>query len=248
MPHVRSVVRGRPNGSARVASLRRLAFGACLALAWPALPVSAGVRVTEPLPARTVGSRELEIGSWFSVSSPTQLARESFDPSNSAGVIFTAMETPVLGVGLEVGYARWPSPPAGAVLDQLITALGYGTVQGTEVTLSALRAGLHARVVVIPAARLMPWLETGVGINRVKTRIEFPMDQMLAAGWTFENSRRGDAVDYDPDFTARAGIDLKTPARVRLGFDVAWQWMLMTDGAQPFTTFAVESRLMWVRW
>ena len=228
-----------------MAASNRIRF-ACLGLLLAAGPAVAGVRVTEPWSPQAPERTGFEVGLSSSLSTPTGRSREEFDPSPHVSLVATWMQSEHEGIGIDVGYSKWPAPAAGAELDRLLTVLGRGTIRGTEITSSALRIGAHLEFAPLPRMRIAPRVEGGTGMNRVTTRFEIPQEQLIAAGWSGKSNGKG--VDWQPDVTACFGLDVRTSAHVKIGFEASYQWMFVENAPSAFTTFSLGGRVTFGRW
>ncbi len=229
-----------------IAAFRRLVWGSCLAVALSSTPAFAGASIVGPVGER-VRAAGFEFGPWVSLSVPTGLAGDVFDRGVSAGVSVTLMATRRAGAGLDFGYSRWPSPKAGAAMDDLLSRIGGTPISGTKSTMTALRGTLHLRVVPLPDGPVVPWVQAGMGVCRVSRRLELPWDQLLAAGWRRGESNADDA-SYEPIFVSSIGLDFKNDSQRRIGLDASYQWLLIAGESRAFTEFAVGLHASFGRW
>lgn len=229
-----------------MADPRRLAWGACYAMALAASPTLAGLPIVEPLPV-SVPPAGFEFGPWISASAPTGVAGDVFDRGINAGVTVTEMHTPMIGAGMDVAYLRWPSPAAGASFDALFSAVGSAPVSGTKVTMTSLQLCLHVKVSPLPGRRIEPWVQAGMGVSRANRKIEFPVDQLRAAGWQVLKAT-SDYITYQPLFETGMGIDLKTGEGMRIGLDASYQWLMLSNENDPFTAFRFGGHVLFGPW
>ena len=225
-----------------IADPRRLALSACVAMALAASPTLAGLSVVGPPPV-SVPPVGFEFGPWISSSAPTGAAGDVFSRSINAGVTATEMQTPMFGVGVDLAYSRWPSPAAGANFDDLFSALGSAPVSGTKVTMTSFQVGGHVKVSPLPGRRVAPWAQAGVGVSRANRKIEFPVDQLRAAGWQVQDAT-SDEITYQPLFETGMGLDLRTGEGMRIGIDASYQWLMLSHESDPFTAFRVGGHVL----
>jgi hypothetical protein len=225
-----------------LAAFRRFAMCTCLATGLIATCTFAGGRVEER--ARDVS---VEIGPWVSMSVPTGVAGDQFDRGVNAGVSITTMRTRMVGAGADLGYGLWSSPAAGAALDALFTAFGTTPVSGTKYTMAALRGSLHVKVVPLPGGRVAPWVQVSAGVCRVNKRLQFPADQLRAAGWQVLKES-SDEISYEPLLVTGVGFDLKTRTGMKLGLDASYQWLVLADNDPAFTAFTIGGHILFGRW
>ena len=229
-----------------MADPRRLAWGACMATALIASATFAGVRIVGPAPV-SVPWAGVEFGPWISASAPTRAARDVFDRGITAGVTATEMQTPMFGVGMDLAYARWPSPALGASFDALFSGFGSTPVSGTKVTMTSLEIGGHFKVSPLPGRRVAPWAQAGMALSRANRKIEFPVDQLRAAGWQVMKATSDD-ISYQPLFETGMGLDLKTSDGMKIGLDASYQWLILSNEHEAFTTVAIGGHVLFGRW
>ena len=229
-----------------MADSRRLAWGACMAMALVASPTLASLPIVGPPPVNVPPAAGFEFGPWISASAPTGTAGDVFDRGISAGVTATDLRTVMIGLGVDLAYSRWPSPAAGASLDALFSAVGSAPVRGTRVTMTSLQVGGHVKVSLLPGRRVAPWVQAGVGVSRANRKIEVPADQLRAAGWQVLKST-SDEITYQPLFETGMGLDLKTGEGMKVGLDASYQWLMFAHESDPFTAFRIGGHVLFGR-
>ena len=225
---------------------RRVVWGLSLVVGLVATSAFAGAMVTGPAPphAPWLG---FEISPWISASVPTALADETFDGGVSAGVSATALQTPLVGMGVGVTYTHWPSPAGGALLDALFSGLSGYPVSGTKFTMSEWRAGLHLTVSPLRARPFAPWAQAGVGASRAVRRLEVPVEQLQAAGWQVLEPIV-DEITYQPIAETRIGFDIRTRTGTKIGLHASYIWLFLADESEPFTAFTLGGHAVFGRW
>jgi hypothetical protein len=228
-----------------MADPRRLAWGACLAMAVVATSAFAGVRVVGPAPASEPRAG-LEYGPWISASEPTRTAGDVFDRGISAGMTVTEMQTPMIGVGADIAYVRYPSPIVGASWDALFSSVGSAPVSGTKFTMTSLQLSGHFKVSPLPGHRVEPWLQAGMGVSRANRKLEVPVVQLQAAGWQAYQATSND-ITYQPLFETRVGLDFKTSEGMKIGVHASYQWQLFSNETSPFTALSIGGHVLFGR-
>jgi hypothetical protein len=231
--------------------LSRLAWGACLATALAASPALAGLSIVEqPAPVR-VPAVGFEFGPWISASAPTGEAGDVFERGINLSLTGTDLRTSMLGIGMDFAYARWPSPATGASLDALLSSLGNafgsGPVSGTKVSMTSWEVGGHVKVSPLPERLVAPWARVGLGLARVNRKIEFPVDQLRAAGWQV-NEGSSDEITYEPYFATGVGLDIPAGKGMKIGLDASYQWLVLTRENNPFTAFRFGAHVLFGHW
>ncbi len=215
---------------------------ACFTAILFSVPALAGVRVVEPYstphPHRNFG---FDFGPRVSWLLPTGQSAQGFERGIDAGFELTSMQSRHVGIGIEVGYQHWPSPQAGRAYDQLFSAFGHAPVRGTKVFVDGWRAAGHVTIVPLQSRTVRPWLEMGLGVVRMRTTIEFPVNQLVAAGWTI-HQRAFHGVSDAPEFAAGGGVDFRVGRALRAGPDLSYRWIYPSD-AQALTAFEVGCHL-----
>ena len=179
-----------------------------------------------------------ELGPQVALSSPTGRVGDSWDTGISAGVTATFMENPIVGMGLDVGYDRWPgSPSANAAADELFTNLSGTPITGSKFTLTAFQAAGHAKLVVPVHGRLAPWIQVGTGVYRVNVSLKLPEDQLRAGP--------PDDIHYDLGWIGGIGLDSEESTRMRFGLHATYQYLRTKDASGAhFTFFAIGAHVL----
>ena len=188
-------------------------------------------------------AQTFELGPQLALSSPTGRAGDSWDPGISAGVTTTFMESPIVGMGLDVGYGRWPgSPSANAAADELLTNLSGGTpITGSKFTSTAVQATGHAKLVAPVHGRLAPWIQVGAGVYRVNVSLKLPGDQLRAAGWPGPL----DDIHYEFGWMGGIGLDSEESTRMRFGLHATYHYMQTKDeSGAHFSFFAIGAHAL----
>lgn len=223
----------------------RLTWAACLAMAVVATPAFAGVRVVGPAPVS--GPRAgFEYGPWISASAPTSTAGDVFDRGINAGVTVTEMQTPMIGVGADVAYLRYPSPTVGASWDALFSSFGSAPVSGTEFTMTSLQLSGHFKVSPLPGRRVEPWVQAAMGVSRANRKLEVPVVQLQAAGWQVYKATSNE-ITYQPLFETRAGLDFKTSEGMKIGVHASYEWLLFSNETSAFTALSIGGHVLFGR-
>ena len=201
-----------------------------LVLAFASLSVMAS-------PAQT-----FELGPQLALSSPTGRAGNSWDAGISAGVTATFMENPIVGMGLDVGYNRWPgSPSANAAADEFFTNLSGGIpITGSKFTLTAFQAMGHAKLVAPVHGRLAPWIQVGAGVYRVNVSLKLP-----EVGWDVVNPGSLEGIHYEFGWMGGIGLDSEESTRMRFGLHATYHYMQTRDeSGGHFTFFAIGAHVL----
>lgn len=209
----------------------------------------AGASIVGPRPV--VESRErvsgLNVGFWASNSQPTSKSRDVFDASYKAGGTVTWMRTRSTGFGIGLDYCRWRSSAAGAELDNFFSAFSGTEIRGTEATLSGLRGTLRVTQLLMPDAAISPWVQLGAGICRSKSKIVFPVAQLQYSGWQVSGAGFR-TLTYQPILMAGLGIDLRTNAHSRIGFDLIGEMIQVEDEPDPVMALTFGGHVLFGRW
>lgn len=182
-------------------------------------------------------AQAFELGPQLALSSPTGRAGDSWDTGISAGLTATFMESPTVGMGLDVGFDRWPgSPSANAAADELFTNLTGTPITGSKLTLTAFQALGHAKLVAPVHGRLAPWIQVGAGVYRVNASLELP--GVVTPGPL-------DDIHYEFGWMGGIGLDSKESARRRFGVHATYHHMQTKDASGAnFAFFAIGAHVL----
>ena len=216
----------------------RLTAAACLMMALFAASARAGASIVEPRTAQQP-SQGYELAVWGAMSVPSEAAGDVYDRGFELGMSVTEMISRRTGVGLDIGYSRWPSERAGAALDGLFSMLSGGApISGSKVSLTGIQAGIHVRLVAAPDQFSAPWIQIGAGLFGMKHRIELPVSQLNAAGIQVREVG-ADSFDYGPVFATGVGLDFP---RIHLGLGATYEWIRDPHTSKMFTSLTIGMR------
>ena len=218
----------------------RLTAAACLVMASFADSALAGASIVEPRAAQQP-SQGYALAVWGAMSVPSAAAGDVYDRGFELGMSVTEMFSRRAGVGLDIGYSRWPSERTGAALDALFSMLSRGApISGSKVSLTGLQAGIHVRLVAAPDRISAPWIQLGAGLFGMKHRIELPVSQLIAAGWQVREAGE-DTFDYGPVFATSVGVDLP---KIHLGLGATYEWIRDPHTSEMFTSLTIGMRAL----
>jgi hypothetical protein len=153
--------------------------------------IAALVLVLAFIPGRARAEPRFEIGPQLSISNPTGDASWHMDSGFVLGLTGTYMQHPVDGFGLDLLYHGWPRPET--------------MVENWEVSRHAFQSTVHVKLVAPVDGPAAPWIKAGVGNYLV-------FDDYPSTPIKFR---------FEPGYFAAGGVDIRTAAGVRFGFDVA---------------------------
>lgn len=211
-----------------------VAWGMTLSLVnlFPTSPALAGttigVHLDFPVPAGDVGSSELGVG---------------------AGVTFTTMKNPYVGIGADLIHHYWPASPAYVdVFDRYLRSSRFQTLQGSTWALSALQLTAHVKIVAPIDPRYTPWATLGGGVYR----LNFNLDERTFPGtyaWVVDPNRTD--VPIVPGGYAGAGVDIHLTGNIAMGLNATWHYVrsretesLGSNDLPDFSAWTMGMRVM----
>lgn len=205
-------------------------------------------------------AQSLELGPRLAVSMPTGDARDGLDLGFDAGVTATIMTNSMVGVGVDLGYQRWPgSSYLNSSVDALFSRLGGLSIRGSEYTLSAFQITGHAKVVAPMVGPAALWIQVGAGFYRMNRHLKLPAELLEAWEWP-EPKLSQDDITTEPGWFGGVGVDFKTSTSTKLGLDASYYHLstklgldtssfhLWPDAGADLAEFRIGAHLLFGRW
>jgi len=153
---------------------------------------------------------------------PTGDARDGLDLGFDAGVTATIMTNSMVGVGVDLGYQRWPgSSYLNSSVDALFSRLHRVSISGSKYTLSAFQITGHVKVVAAMVGPAAPWIQVGAGFYRLNRHLRLPAEQLKSSEWP-EPKQNWDDIKTEPGWFGGVGVDFKTSTSTKLGLDASY--------------------------
>jgi hypothetical protein len=172
---------------------------ACLAMATAAHAsriTSIAPQLGFPVPGRDVGSDQLGV---------------------SVGVALHDMESPHVGVGLDVVYHYWPASPGyKAAFNRYLSNTYLEELDSPTYAFQAIQVTPHVRVLARSTKTWSPWLQAGAGFYLVRHDLGKPT-------WTGNVTVTGpgpDEVTVTPGWNLALGCDSRSGPRASVGLDI----------------------------
>ena len=167
-----------------------------------------------------------------------------------AGLTFSHMKSPFIGIGVDVAYHYWPASASyKAAFDQFLRQTRYQVLDGTSWAFDALQTTFHLRLAAPLMERHEAWMKIGGGVYRVDYNTQPP-------SWEGTSVRViGPMHDVETVFGASAsvGFDVRSTPGIALGLDGTYHYLSeeVLFGGQStmpsFSTFTVGLHLVFGR-
>src|SRR5262249_7101512 len=120
-------------------------------------------------------------------------------------------------------------------------------ISGSNTSVSAFEATVHGKFWALEKGGILPWIQVGIGLHRLNSKLELPIAALQAAGASLS--------EYDPDNISHqlgavfgAGVDLPITPQTKLSLDASYHFIFLKEGEpNQLTAIAIGVSLLDVR-